>query len=91
MLMQTDVFGMLIWFILLMVMFIFQTLKVHILAEMQLFVFTIMELYMQVMEDAKMNWLALIQYIGQQIFSYGIGFATIVWAIKNLRRKKNGN
>jgi len=31
--------------------------------------------------------LALIQYIGQTLFNYGIGFAAIIWAIKQIKKK----
>ena len=31
--------------------------------------------------------LALIQYIGLQVFNYGIGVAAIVWAIKKIKGK----
>ena len=34
------------------------------------------------------NTLGIISFIGQQVFSYGLGIAGLVWAIKKMREKK---
>ena len=33
-------------------------------------------------------WVNMIQYIGQNVFNYGVGIAALVWAVKKMKGEK---